>query len=893
MLLTKLHIPPSGNNIVHRSALHEKLNSGLNRKLILVSAPAGFGKTTVVSDWIFENKIPSAWFSLDNGDNDPVDFLSYIISGIQSIHTTFGQGAIKLLNSPNRPSVESIASLLINEIFNINLNFLLVLDDFHLIKSDEVLKLVAYLLDHIPVNFHIVILTRSDPALSLSRLRSQHQLVELRSSDLSFSANDISILFNKKLKLGLSIEDVISLETKTEGWIAGLQLTALSMQGREDISGYIQDLKGDNRYIMDYLMEEVLNIQTDEIKEFLLQTSILEQMSAPLCNAVLSRNDSQMILEKLEKDNMFVIPLDEERNWYRYHHLFAELLRQRFQLRDKAAINKLHNKACEWFEHNNMNLLAIDHTLEINNYEKCVQLLGKVAEDMWQNGNHIAILKYGDMLPDEVIKTSIEFCLYYSWILISSGQIQKAEPFLKSAELNTKKIIYSNLTESNIQYHKKLLGKISVAFAYLKSHEEHSGEIYDYCKTAMENLSDDDPLWYSWAWFSSGIAHFSNGSLLESSVSFNNAFEYSKKAGNIYLISTIAIRMAENEQQLGHYKSAFKKCSDLLIIMKDKGYSEIAKAEWSYAALFLIMGITELMWANLERGCENIKIAYDLSRKGKDIFLQICTLMVYTVLIRELDEVEAEKKSIELDNLMKQTGNHPFLTTMYIGWKIYSLIETGQIDRANITISEYGLSLDNEKSHSNESEYAAYVSLLLAQSKLDEAEFLLSELYALANEGKLVEKLIGLKVYYSILYKMRGNREKAVANLIEAMEMAADENLLYPFLIYRHQTMDILNEAFRVHATKKTNIPGKFVDNLKLALNRWDNHKKTNAGLDLSTREIDTLKLISSDLSNQEIADKLYISLNTVKTHLKNIYLKLEVGNRAKAVAKAKELGMI
>jgi LuxR family maltose regulon positive regulatory protein len=519
--------------------------------------------------------------------------------------------------------------------------------------------------------------------------------------------------------------------------------------------------------------------------------------------------------------------------------------------------------------------------------------LGKVAEDMWQNGNHIAILKYGDMLPDEVIKTSIEFCLYYSWILISSGQIQKAEPFLKSAELNTKKIIYSNLTESNIQYHKKLLGKISVAFAYLKSHEEHSGEIYDYCKTAMENLSDDDPLWYSWAWFSSGIAHFSNGSLLESSVSFNNAFEYSKKAGNIYLISTIAIRMAENEQQLGHYKSAFKKCSDLLIIMKDKGYSEIAKAEWSYAALFLIMGITELMWANLERGCENIKIAYDLSRKGKDIFLQICTLMVYTVLIRELDEVEAEKKSIELDNLMKQTGNHPFLTTMYIGWKIYSLIETGQIDQANITISEYGLSLDNEKSHSNESEYAAYVSLLLAQSKLDEAEFLLSELYALANEGKLVEKLIGLKVYYSILYKMRGNREKAVANLIEAMEMAADENLLYPFLIYRHQTMDILNEAFRVHATKKTNIPGKFVDNLKLALNRWDNHKKTNAGLDLSTREIDTLKLISSDLSNQEIADKLYISLNTVKTHLKNIYLKLEVGNRAKAVAKAKELGMI
>jgi LuxR family transcriptional regulator, maltose regulon positive regulatory protein len=330
MLLTKLHIPPAGNNTVHRSELFEKLNAGLSRKLILISAPAGFGKTTVVSDWIDQNKIPAAWFSLDNGDNDPVDFLSYIISGIQSIHTTFGQGALKLLNSPNKPSGESIASLLINEILNINQNFLLVLDDFHLIKSNEVVKLLSYLLEHMPGNIHIVILTRSDPALSLSRLRSQHQLVELRSSDLSFSANDISVWFNKKLKLGLSIEDVYSLETKTEGWIAGLQLTALSMQGREDISEFIQDLKGDNRYIMDYLMEEVLKIQTDDIKEFLVQTSILAQMSAPLCNAVLNRNDSQFVLEKLDKNNMFVLPLDDERNWYRYHHLFAALLKQRF-----------------------------------------------------------------------------------------------------------------------------------------------------------------------------------------------------------------------------------------------------------------------------------------------------------------------------------------------------------------------------------------------------------------------------------------------------------------------------------------------------------------------------------------------------------------------------------
>jgi LuxR family transcriptional regulator, maltose regulon positive regulatory protein len=299
MLLTKLHIPSTGQNIVHRSGLFEKLNSGLNRKLILVSAPAGFGKTTVVSDWIIQNKIPTAWYSLDEADNDPVDFLRYFISGIQSIHSEFGENALRLLNSQNKPSGESLVNLLINEIFRINQDFLSVVDDFHLIKSNEVLKLVTYFLEHIPGNIHFVIMTRSDPALSVSRLRSQQQLVELRSSDLSFSADDISLLFNKKLKLGLSPEDVSALEKKTEGWIAGLQLTALSMQGREDTSGFIRDLKGDNRYIMDYLMEEVLKIQTDEIKEFLLQTSILEQMSAPLCDSLLNRNDSQLILETL------------------------------------------------------------------------------------------------------------------------------------------------------------------------------------------------------------------------------------------------------------------------------------------------------------------------------------------------------------------------------------------------------------------------------------------------------------------------------------------------------------------------------------------------------------------------------------------------------------------
>ena len=894
MLLTKLHIPASGSHIVHRSELFEKLNTGLTRKLILISAPAGFGKTTLISDWIHQLRIPAAWFSLDKGDNDPVEFLSYIITGIQSIHPEFGQSALRLLKSPGETGAVSIAGLLINDMINITHDFLLVLDDFHLISNSEIVKLVAYLLEHIPGNLHVVISSRSDPALVMARLRSQHQLVEIRASDLCFSANDISILFNKKLKLGLSRDDVFTLESKTEGWIAGLQLASLSLQGREDISGFIRAFNGDNRYIMDYLIEEVLKIQTEDVKEFLISTSILEQFSAPLCNAYLKRKDSQLILDKLEKDNLFIFPLDAERHWYRYHHLFADLLKQRLLLNDTKTLEDLHNKACDLFEQNNMFDLAITHALEINNFEKAIQLLDKIVEFMWQSGHHTAIMSYGDLLPDELIKRNPDFCLYYSWILITSGQIQKARPFLTSAEHISKQIINDkDSTKDSVLYYRKLYGKIAVAFAYSYSHEEHTGKIFDYCKIAMENLTEEDPLWFSWACFSTALAHYSNGDLLASKEAFNTAFEYGKKSGNIYLISTIAIRMAENEQQLGYYNSAYQKCVDLLELLKDNGYLQISKGEWTFAALYFILGISQYNWAENEKAQENIRIAYDLSKHGKDIYLRITILMVFSVVLLELGDAEAEKKIHELNELFNKNTIPPFLTSYYIGWKMYLCLEKNEIDKARKIATEFGLDLNKEKTPANESAYSSYVRLLMAENRVDEAELLLSELYTLANDGKRIERMIDIKVSFAILYEMKGMHEDAVLNLIQAMELASDENLLIGFVLRSHEIKVLLKDAYKIQASKKTRIAGYFIDNLKFAIDRRENQLKVQAESDLSARELDTLKLIALDLSNQEIADKLFISLNTVKTHLKNIYLKLEVDSRSKAATKAKEIGLL
>ena len=691
-----------------------------------------------------------------------------------------------------------------------------------MINSGEVLKLVTYLLEHIPGNIHIGILTRSDPVLAVSKLRSQHQLVELRSSDLSFSANDISILFNKRLKLGLSVDDVYSLESKTEGWIAGLQLTALSMSGREDISGYINDLKGDNRYIMDYLMEEVLKIQTDEIKEFLLQTSILEQMSAPLCNAVLNRNDSQLILETLEKNNMFVIPLDEERDWYRYHHLFAELLKQRLHLRDKSAITELHNKAIEWFNNNSMPLLAIEHAIETENFEKSIQLLGEIVETLWEKGQHAAIMKYGDLLPDELIKKNADFCLYYAWILIIAGQIKKAEPFLESAEVITMQIINDkNSSKEDVLNSKKMSGKISVAFAYLYSITADAEKTFSYGKAAMENLSEDDPLWFSWGWYSIGMAEMSRENFKECINAFENALEYGKKSGNVYLISTIASRLSPIEARMGLYSSSYKRCSDLITFMKESGYSQITKSECTYAGVYSMMSGIESMRTDFDDALENIKIAYNLCKNESNNTIKVHVLMVYALALYGRGDIAGVKKMInEADNILKQNIVFPTTMSIYISMKGFMLIEQNELEKANHFFKENGLEYDKKIPYSYEHGYTDFARLLIIEMKFREAEIILSKLLKMAQAANRIERIIETKVIYAILNKATGDKEKAIKNLIEALEDAACENILMSFVLFHSGISDLLKEVYKIQATAKTKIPKELIDKLKLALEK-------------------------------------------------------------------------
>ena len=375
ILSTKLYIPLPRTNVVLRPRLIERLNEGLDRKLTLISAPAGFGKTTLVSEWVAGCERPVAWLSLDEGDNDPTRFLTYLVAALQTIAANIGEGVVSSLKSPQPPSTESILTALLNEISAIPDNFVLVLDDYHVIDAKRIDDALTFLLEHLPPQMHLVIATREDPQFPLARLRARGHLTELRATDLRFTPAEAAKFLNQVMGLNLSAEDIAALETRTEGWIAGLQLAALSMQGHEDIPAFIRAFAGDHRYIVDYLVEEVLQRQPEHVRSFLLQTSILDRLNGPLCDAVTGQEEGNARLEALERGNFFVVPLDDKRHWYRYHHLFADVLFAHLMAEQPDQVATLHRRASEWYEQNGSAADAIRHALAAEDFERAADLV--------------------------------------------------------------------------------------------------------------------------------------------------------------------------------------------------------------------------------------------------------------------------------------------------------------------------------------------------------------------------------------------------------------------------------------------------------------------------------------------------------------------------------------
>jgi LuxR family maltose regulon positive regulatory protein len=433
VLATKLYAPLSQPGVVPRPRLTEWLNEGLHRKLTLISAPAGSGKTTLVGEWVAGVERPAAWLSLDEGDNDPTRFLTYLVAALQTVAPDIGESVLGVLGSPQPPPTESLLTALLNETTTVPDDFVLVLDDYHVVDARAIDDALVFLLEHLPPRMHLVIATREDPHLPLARLRARGQLTELRASDLRFTLSEAAEFLNSVMGLGLSAEDIAALESRTEGWIAGLQLAALSMRGREDVAGFIRAFTGSHRFVLDYLVEEVLQRQPERVRSFLLQTSILDRLSGPLCDTLTGGKDGRGMLEALERGNLFVFPLDDERQWYRYHHLFADVLQARLMQEQPGHAPPLHQRASGWYERNGSPTDAIRHALAAEDFERAAGLVELAVLEMLGSSQE-TLYRWLMALPDEVVRARPVLSVYYAFALHGRGGFEAADAHLRDAE---------------------------------------------------------------------------------------------------------------------------------------------------------------------------------------------------------------------------------------------------------------------------------------------------------------------------------------------------------------------------------------------------------------------------------------------------------------------------
>jgi LuxR family maltose regulon positive regulatory protein len=886
-LRTKLYVPQLQSTWISRPRLLDRLDQGFKRKFTLISAPAGFGKTTLLVEWIHHIKIPVAWFSIDQKDNDPAHFLTYVIAGLQTLETGIGKAALTLLQTPQPPPFESVLINLINDISGISTEAALVLDDYHAVDARPIHDLIAFLLDHLPGHLHLVMATRSDPPLLLARLRSQNQMMELRAADLSFTTEEIAALFTNGLNLPLSSDDIDLLESRTEGWVAGLQLAALSLHGRKDPSKFLKMFSGDHRYIADYLTEEVLHRQSEQVRNFLLQTSILERLCDSLCDAVTGLQNSRLILNTLEQANMFVVPLDEERNWYRYHHLFADLLSQHLRTKKGDRVALLHRRASQWFAENGFKSEAVDHALAASDYGRAADLIEEIAEIDWDRARESRLLQWFKKLPDESIDANPKLCIFYARELFKSGLMDDAEKKLHAAE----QMLVS--TSSRGLRKEGLLGRIAVIRAYIATRAGELSSTITYARQALKLLPPSDLNWRSVAATTLGMGYGSD-KLVEAQQAFSEAMQISKAAGNVYYHIFSGSCLGSILSKRGRLKEAKDISRNMLRLAVENGIEQTGIV----GSLYGNLGMISCEWNDMDEGIRLLNKGIELSELGRDpVILATCQVGLLRALMYRMDFAGAFKL---MEDINERAGNFtlpPWITNAISALNVFFWLGSGNLNAALQWIQERGLGIDDEPDGARELEYIALAHILVTQHKLDEADRLLLRLIDDARAGDRVYMMVEMRLMRVMIFKARQQTTAAVAELKLALSLAETGGLTMIFVSKGKPVAELLENILAVkkrdHNDATAGFSLSYAKKL-LSIFRATTPPNIEGLMDpISEREMEVLHLIAVGLSNREIADKLFISLNTVKTHTKSINSKLSVNSRTKAVARAKDLDLL
>jgi LuxR family maltose regulon positive regulatory protein len=911
LLSTKLYIPQIREGGVSRPRLTEKLLSGPKqpRSFALLSSPAGTGKTTLLSEFVIRLQQPTAWVSLDEGDNDPARFWTYLITACQAILDGVGRSALELFNTPQALPDDTVAAVLINDIATQERSIALVLDDYHEIKNQSIHASMLFLLEHLPPNLHVVISTRSDPPWPLGRFRARNQLIEIRSQDLRFSVEEAAEFLTHTMGLELSIEDVAALEERTEGWAAGLQLAALSMEGRDDIPAFVRDFTGSHLYVAEYLVEEVLQRQPDNVRIFLLQTSILKRMNAGLCEALTGCQDGRAILSSLRRANSFVIPLDAEGEWFRYHHLFADLLKARLQQSlPEEAIPTLHRRAAEWYDRNGFTSDAVDHALAANDFERVADLALQTAQTLIFKGRVKILRDWLEALPDASFQAHPQLTFYLYWIDIlqskadlSEQTIQEKEDLLKALPSSTENdrlrgelmavvcraIALSGRTSRGIQLGQEALAYLpaealasrarvnsAIATAHdLEGRLEEAEAAYQEC--FAQAMSGGDYRLAAHTWMVKGLVRCHYGQLHEAARIFQKIIDMGDRA-------EIA-RTGEAE-----------------IISSNS--RKVNKPFFPAGQGYVGLGKVHLEWNYLEAAEEYLKKGIELCRRGglDGVFIG---RMQMSRLCQAKGDLEGALAEIHLPEQASQRVDD----FNVVARQIQIGLARGDIDGAWLRAAPLAEMLDSDPAAIRptllflEVIEAIVARVYLAQGQIDKTLHLLERLQATAEPSQRVERLIEVHLLRGLAYrKQNGGRPtpEAIESLERALELGEPQGYVLLFLEEGPSLIPLLDEVanhrdvsdrIRGYARK---LLGAFSEIGKPVAPRFSS-EATGLVEPLTPREMEVLELLAAGDSNQAIAEKLVITVRTVKKHTSNIYGKLNASSRTQAVALGREFGIL